>query len=244
MSPSALAEPAEAKPDDDLIQIAFEEHQKNVELALVHLRDARNMLVSIPDLRDNRALSKSTILLATAALESNLTYLAGIALRFMDARPGKFAKPHADFARGVEMTIDENGRLIERRMHQKLVERMQIVPALLASAIDRHFVLSPRSAAAKKMKLAIARRDAIIHPTWDRYVAAPGWWEAAEAIDAVELYLHSVRRSVHPYLIGYTHMLWTIKGPTKDDMGIGHRTFGKRGPGGSGDLHYGGERSK
>jgi hypothetical protein len=25
-------------------------------------------------------------------------------------------------------------------------------------------------------------------------------------------------------------MLWTIKGPTSDDMGIGHRTFGKRGP--------------
>jgi hypothetical protein len=181
MSPSAYAEPAQLKPDDDLIQIAFEEHQKNAELALVHLRDARNMLVSIPDLRDNRALSKSTILLASAALESNLTYLAGIALRFMEARPGKFAKPHADFARGVEMTIDENGRLAERRLHQKLAERMQIVPGLLARAIDRHFVLSPRSAAAEKMKLAIARRDAIIHPTRDRYVAVAGWWEAAES---------------------------------------------------------------
>jgi hypothetical protein len=108
-------------------------------LALVHLRDARNMLVSVPDLRDNRALRKSTILLAAAALESNLTYPAGIASRFMDARPGKFAKPHADFARGVEMTIDENGRLVERRMHQ-LVERMQIVPAFLARAINRHVV--------------------------------------------------------------------------------------------------------
>jgi hypothetical protein len=54
--------------------------------------------------------------------------------------------------------------------------------------------------------------------------------EAAEAVDAVELYLNSVRQLLHPYLVGYTHMLWTIKGPTKDDMGIGHRTFGKRGP--------------
>jgi hypothetical protein len=38
-------------------------------------------------------------------------------------------------------------------------------------------------------------------------------------MDAVELYLHSVRQSVHPYLIGCMHLLWTIKGPTKDDMG-------------------------
>jgi hypothetical protein len=76
------------------------------------------------------------------------------------------------------------------------------------------------------MRRTIARRDAIVHPTWNRYVSMVGWWEAAEAVDAVELYLNSVRASVHPYLIGYTHMLWTIKGPTKHDMGIGHRTFG------------------
>jgi hypothetical protein len=230
MCPSASAGSPPSKPADDLIQIAFEEHEKNVELALIHLRDARNILYSIPDLHDNRALSKSAILLATSALESNLTYLAGIALRFIEARPGKFSKPHTAFVRGIELTIDENGRLVERRVHQTLLERMRIVPEILARAIDRHFVLSSRSAAAKKMRRTIARRDAIIHPTWNRYVSMVGWWEAAEAVDAVELYLNSVRASVHPYLIGYTHMLWTIKGPTKHDMGIGHRTFGKRGP--------------
>jgi hypothetical protein len=187
-------------------------------------------LYSIPDLRDNRALAKATILLATAALESNLAYLAGIALRYIEARPNKFVKPHADFVRGVEMTIDDNGRLIEKKTHETLIRRMQVVPGLLARAIDRQFVLPGRSAAARKMHRTIDRRDAIVHPTWDRYITAAGWWEAAEAVDAVELYLDAVRQSLHPYLVGYTHMLWTIKGPTKDDLGIGHRTFGKRGP--------------
>jgi hypothetical protein len=76
--------------DDDLIQIVLEEHQKNAELALIHLRDARNILQGLEALPPNRALPKSVILLASAALESNLTYLAGIALRFMNARPDRF----------------------------------------------------------------------------------------------------------------------------------------------------------
>jgi hypothetical protein len=75
---------------EDLVQIAYEEHVKNVELALVHVRDARNMLAAVAQLKENRALSKATILLAAASLESNLTYLSGLALQFIDARPGKF----------------------------------------------------------------------------------------------------------------------------------------------------------
>ena len=85
--------------DDDLIQIVLEEQQKN----------------------GNRYL------MASAALESNLTYLAGIALRFMNARPDRFTTPQINFVRNVETTIDDNGRLVERRLNQKLFERMQIV---------------------------------------------------------------------------------------------------------------------
>ena len=215
---------------DDLVEIAYEEHVKNIDLVAIHLRDARNILYSIPELDDNQALSKAAILLAMAALESNLTYLSSMALRFTELRPNKFSRPHTLFLRGLEEEIDDNGRVVEKRKNQTLVERMQIVPGLLARAVDRQYEIPRRSAASKKMQRTIARRDAIVHPKWDRYITVVGWWEAAEAIDAVELYLHSVQQCMHPYIIGYLSTLWTIKGPRKDDMGIGYRTFGKRGP--------------
>jgi hypothetical protein len=39
-----------------------------------------------------------------------------------------------------------------------------------------------------------------------------------------------VHQCLQRYVLGYTFMLTTIKGPSKDDLGIGHRTFGKSGP--------------
>lgn len=102
------------KPGDDLVQIAFEEHQKNVELALIHLRDARNIVQSIPEMRPHRALPKAAILLATAAIETNLSHLSGIAERFIAARPSKFSAPHMDFVRGVQRlhrAIDRSHKL-------------------------------------------------------------------------------------------------------------------------------------
>ncbi len=188
------------------------------------------MLPSLLQLRENRALSKATILLASAALESNLTYLSGLALRFIEARPEKFMKPHTDLLRGFGEEIDENGKIVKRQINKTLIERMQIVPQLLARAVDRSYKLPTKSACWKKLRRTIERRDAIVHPRWERYVTSIGWWEAAEAVDAVELYLHSVHKCLQRYVMGYTHMLWTIKGPTKHDMGIGHRTFGKTGP--------------
>jgi len=86
---------------DDLVNIAYEEHVKNIDLAAIHLRDARNTLYSISELDDNQALSKAAILLATAALESNLAYLTSMALRFIEVRPEKFSRPHTLFLRGV-----------------------------------------------------------------------------------------------------------------------------------------------
>jgi len=216
--------------NNDLIEKSYEVSQKNYELAAIHLRDARNLLYAIHGLRDNRALSKAAILMAAAALETNLTYLSLIALRFVEARPQKFRRPHINFLRGIDEEIDDNGRLIERRSRQTLLERMTIVPNLMALAIDRKYELPNRSAGAKKMQRTIERRDAIVHPRSDRYLSDVGWWEAAEAVDAVELYLQSVYQCLHPYVMGYSALLWTIKGPHKDDMGVGYRTFGKRGP--------------
>jgi hypothetical protein len=216
--------------DKELLEIVYEESVKNAELKLIHLRDARNILHAIPDLRDNSPLSKAAILLSAAALESDLIYMAGIALRFIEARPEKFDAAHSDFVRGFEESIDDNGRIVRKRRGQTLTDRMSLLPSILARTIDRHYHLSKSSASASKMRRTIARRDAIVHPRWETYVPAVGWWEAAEAVDAVELYLHSVEQCLFPNMIGYSSMLWTIKGPHKDDMGIGYRTFGKRGP--------------
>jgi hypothetical protein len=217
-------------PDADLVEIVYQEHLKNAELALVHLRDARNLLSAIPELSDNRAFSKATILLAGAALESNLAYLSGIALGFINARPELYSRPHEEFLRGFAEEIDDNGNLVKKKRRQSLLDRMQVVPQLLARGVGRHYQMAARSAAAKKLRRTIDRRDAIIHPKWDRYIDVTGWWEAAEAVDAIELYLESVRVCLHPYLVSYAWNLVTIKGPTKNDVGIGHRTYGKSGP--------------
>jgi hypothetical protein len=172
--------------------------------------------------------------MATAALETNLTYIAHIALRLAEARPKKLGLPQYDYLRGIERQIDDNGRLVERRARQALAERMKLVPDLFARVIDRRYAQSARSAASRKMKRTIERRDAIVHPRWDRQLSEVGWWEAAEAVDAVELYLEAVCRCLHPYLPGCASLLITIKGPTKHDVGIGHRTLGKRAPNRSG----------
>lgn len=214
--------------DADLQAIVYEEHMKNVEFVLVHLRDARNLLFAIPDLSNNRAFSKATILLAGAALESNLTYLSGIALGFIGARPTRYSKPHADFLRGFTEAIDENGRSVKRKLNRSLLDRIKIVPQLLARGIGRKYQIENRSVTSRKLLRTIERRDAIVHPKWDRYVDAVGWFEAAEAVDAIELYLDSIRICLHPYLVGYAWNLVTIKGSSKDDVGVGHRTQGRK----------------
>jgi len=219
-----------AAPDSDLIDIVYQEHFKSPEFVVVHLRDARNLLYAIHGLNGNKALSKAAILLAAASLESNLTYLSSVALGFIKARPNLFSKAHVNFARGVEEEIDDNGKLVTRKRKQSFDERLRIVPQLLARALGRQYELPTRGVIARKLQRTIERRDAIIHPKWDRYIKDIGWWEAAEAVDAVELYLNSVRVCLHPYLIGYVSNLFTIKGSTKDDVGVGHRTYGKRGP--------------
>ena len=76
--------------DEELVQIVFEEFKNNIDLAGVHLRDARNILPSLKPLKELAVLSKATILLACAALESNLAYLSKVAIRFAQKRPQLF----------------------------------------------------------------------------------------------------------------------------------------------------------
>jgi len=170
------------------------------------------------------------VLLATAALESNLAYLSQVAVRFADKCPKNFISPQIDYLQGIQETIDDKGHIVKRPIKQSLVARLETVPALLSRAIGRKYELPVDSAGFRKLQRTIERRDAIVHPRWDKYVVDSGWWEAAEALDAVELYLDSVSSCMHPYLVGYFTVLYTIPGNDKHEVAVGHRTYGKRGP--------------
>jgi hypothetical protein len=219
-----------ANVDNELVEIVFQEYQQNVDLVAIHLRDARNILYSGRDLVDRSALGKAAIILAAAALESNLVYLSGVALRIAKSKPDYLVPAQIRYLSGIEGVIDDNSKIIQRPLRLSLGERLQIVPSLLARGMGRRFELRRASAPFKKLLRMIERRDAIIHPRWDKYVAQVGWWEAAEGIDAVELYLDSIAKTLHPYMIGYFSLLYTIPGNDHHEVAVGHRTLGKKGP--------------
>jgi hypothetical protein len=216
--------------DNELVEIVFEEFKSNVDLVGIHLRDARNILYSLKSLKEPAVLSKAAILLACAALESNLAYLSKVAIRFGEKRAELYLPPQTDYLYGVQETIDERGEIVKKPIKQSLLERLEVVPSLLARAVKREYKLPVNSNPFKKLLRTIERRDAIVHPRWDKYVAQSGWWEAAEAIDAVELYLNSIASCMHPHLVGYFSVLYTIPGHDKHEVAVGHRTYGKRGP--------------
>jgi|SRR5579871_6184250 hypothetical protein len=216
--------------DHELTEIVFQEFQKNIDLVAIHLRDARNMLYGAGELDGDRVIGRAALLLAAAALESNLVYLSGIAVEIAKKRLGVLNPPQVRYLQGIEKAVDENGRIIEKPARQSLSERIQIVPSLLARVIGRKYTLPRESAGFRKLLRTIERRDALVHPRWDRFAAEIGWWEAAEAIDGVELYLDSIAHALHPYLIGYFTTLYTIPGSDHHEVAVGHRTLGKRGP--------------
>jgi hypothetical protein len=229
MSPSLPPDPRLRNVNEELVQIVFEEFQGNIDLVGIHLRDARSILRALKNKESDRVLAKAAILLASAALESNLVYLSKIAVRFAEKRPDLFGAPQRRFLNGLEEIIDDNGQIVERPMRQPLGLRLRVVPALLARGVERSYNLRTHSAASRKLQRTIERRDAIVHPRWDGYMAEAGWWEAAEAIDSVELYLNSVASSLHPYLVGYFGVLYTIPGHDHHEVDVGYRTLGKRG---------------
>jgi hypothetical protein len=188
------------------------------------------MLDGARQIADDKVLGKAALLLAAAALESNLVYLSGVALQIAEKRPGVLFPPQLRHLKGIDEMVDDNGRVVEVPARQSLGQRLQVVPSLLARAMGRKYELPTNGAAFKKLSRTIERRDAIVHPRWDKYVRQLGSWEAAEAIDAVELYLDSICSSLHPYLVGYFSVLYTIPGHDHHEVVVGHRTFGKRGP--------------
>jgi hypothetical protein len=230
MTPGFPTDPRLANIDNELVEIVSQEYQRNIDLVAIHLRDARNILYSGRDLVDRSALGKAALILAAAALESNLVYLSGVAIRIAERNPDRLSPPQIRYLSGTERVIDDNGKIVQRLLRLSLRERLQIVPSLLARGIGRTFQLRRKSAPFKKLLRMIERRDAIIHPRWDKYLAQVGWWEAAEAIDAVELYLDSIAKTLHPYMVGYFYTLNTIPGNDHHEVAVGYRTHGKRGP--------------
>jgi hypothetical protein len=212
--------------DPELIEICGEEFKQNIDLVYLHLRDARNLLPATK--KNGRIFAKAAVVLASAALEANLAYLSHLTLRLAEARPRLYTSPQLDYLRRRRCAINDKGIVVDIPIKQSLQERLRLVPDLLARAFGRRYRLPAKSARFRKLQSTVQRRDAIIHPRWDRYADNVGWWEAAEAIDAVELYLDSISLSLHPYLTSYFLTLYTVPGFDKDELAVGHRTLGKR----------------
>jgi len=216
----------DAKPkfDEELLQITGDLAKGSVDRIFRHLRDAREAARHA----DYPMFARITVILAAASLESNLSHLTARALAIAAARPAMYSREQMEYLRSTKTVVTERGALKDVPMRQGLEERLQLVPDLLARAFNRRYELPSTCAAIRKLHRTIELRDAIIHPRWDRYVPVITPGEAAQAIDAVELYLESVQTQLHPYLVGYLPALLTIRGWDKHDVGIGHRTEGKR----------------
>ena len=210
--------------DNEMVQVFGDIAQAGIDRIFMHLRDAREAGrgANIP------LLAKATVILSCAALESNLAHLTQRALAAAKARPQLYSREQLEYLSGTKQSITDRGAVRDVRLRQSLEERLQVVPDLLARAIGRRYALPKTSSAIRKLRRTIELRDAIIHPRWDRYLPLVTADEAAQSIDAVELYLHSIQMHLHPYMVGYIGALMTIRGHDKHDVAIGHRTAGKR----------------
>lgn len=224
--------PADAKPKrnhadyNDLLHISEGLIHSGLDRIYLHLRDARELM----RLADHSVMAKATIILASAALESNLAHLTLRAQAFGKARPGLYSPEQSDYLAGKQTIITDRGALREIPQRQSLEGRLQVLPDLLARAFDLRYRLPKSGGMIRKLRRTIELRDSVIHPRWDKYLPDVTALEAAQAIDAVELFLGSVMRQLHPYLVGYIGALTTIRGFDKHDVAIGHRTIEKRVP--------------
>jgi hypothetical protein len=218
--------PVERRFDHELIQLWGDIAKSGVDRIFMHLRDARESL----RLADTSPMAKATVILASAALESNLAHLTLRALAAAKVRPDLYKAEQLEYLSGRKTIVTDRGGLKEVPLRQSLEERLQVVPDLLARSVHRRYALPKNSAAIRKLRRTIELRDSIIHPRWDRYLPRVSVMEAAQAVDAVELYLNSVQRQLHPYLVGYFGALFTIRGYDKHDVAVGHRTEDQRVP--------------
>ncbi|MBB6144308.1 hypothetical protein HNQ77_002260 [Silvibacterium bohemicum] len=86
----------------------------------------------------------------------------------------------------------------------------------MGKAFERHFAMPASEPVGDRLRYAIEKRDALIHPSWDRYPEV-GIEDAADAIYGVLEYLETVRQQFHPYLIGYLTVLGSYF-PKVDDL--------------------------
>jgi hypothetical protein len=190
--------------DSKLLEISGKTYQQNGNLVGMQLRDATNMLDTLrsvdasgrPDL-----LAKATILFAAAALESNLSYYSTLALAIHDAKP-TYKEPEVEYLKAVKMEYTKDAELSTSKEKQPLNERLHLIPTLLGRAFERKFELQAGIRGFERLINTIERRDAIIHPRWDKYPVV-GLADAVDAVYGVLEYIDSVRDQFFPYMVGY-----------------------------------------
>lgn len=196
--------------DSKLLELSGETYKKHVHLVGMHLRDATNILYTLRSLSASHRpdlLAKATILFAAAGLESNLSYFSTLALAISEAVSNPIYKePELEYLRAVQLEYSKNAELSPRNQKQSLKDRLLVVPKLLGRAFQREFQLTAGEYGLERLGNAIERRDAIIHPSWDKYPDV-GLADAVDAVYGVLEYVDSVRLQFFPYMIGYIVMM-------------------------------------
>jgi hypothetical protein len=196
--------------DIKLAEISGEIYKKNVYLVGMHLRDAVNILTTtrtIPESARPDLLAKVCILFAAAGLETNLSYFCTLALAISEAAPESIYKePEIAYLKAIQTRCRDDAEPKVEKQTQHLWDRLLIVPKLLGKAFRRDFTMPASEPVADRLRYAVEKRDALIHPSWDRYPEV-GIQDAADAIYGVLEYLEAVRQQFHPFLIGYMTVL-------------------------------------
>jgi hypothetical protein len=218
--------------DDELIKVTGETFQKNIDLLAIHLRDARQLYAQMTGMSGSLStvFNEGVILLASAALEAHLSYWRIIGLAWNQKVKKPLGVLEIEFLTGQERFISEDGSIRIRSKKTPLNSTLEQLPALLARILDKAVVFKWSGPAKTKLLRMVARRDALLHPRWDRYITNVSRKEAGEAIDAVESYLAAVSLSIHPYLAGYFPLVYTTPPGWHKHDGVtyGYRTEGKR----------------
>jgi hypothetical protein len=118
--------PADTKPKrnhadyNDLLDISEGLIHTGLDRIYLHLRDARELM----RLAENSVIAKATIVLASAALESNLAHLTLRAQEFGKARPGLYSPEQSDYLAGKQTIVTDRGAPKEIPQRQSLEESL------------------------------------------------------------------------------------------------------------------------
>jgi hypothetical protein len=208
---------------NELLEDSYAHFAQSLDVIIIHLRDARNILAAVGDADRDRALAKSVILLASASVESNLAFLSALGAELAE-KYDALAPSQIDYLRGIQEIIDDQGNPRTKPLRQSLEDRVRTVPALLGQIFGIEFKYPDEDGGNRKLGRMIAYRDALVHPRWQRYVYDIGPREAALAVDAAEWYLEIVATTLAPFLDYYNRLLYDM--PNFDNSSPG--PVGKR----------------